>query len=178
MLEAIKAAIASAITLDEVEAIQAQIEELAEAISKLQDEAQERYEELEAEAEEAQAAIDAAEEAAYEAEELARTGEKVGELKVTTDRGEAIISKHRKTYEVTLLHHFYGQCEYYELPATTPETDVISKAEFNLNEWPFEIRGYCGWYGDTKVEVSPEEILLKGIEAARQEKLNLLFQNN
>lgn len=178
MLEAIKAAIASANTLDEVAAIQAQLEELAEAISQAQDEAQERYEELEAEAGEAQAAIDAVEEAAYEAEELARTGEKVGELKVVTDKGEAIISKHRKTYEVTLLHHFYGQCEYYELPATTPEADVLSKAEFQLTEWPFEIRPYYGWRGDTRVEVTAEEILAKGIEAARQEKLNLLFPKN
>jgi hypothetical protein len=59
-----------------------------------------------------------------------------------------------------------------------PCLDVISKAEFNLKEWPFEIRSYCGWYGDTKVEVSAEEILAKGIEAARQEKLNLLFPKN
>lgn len=177
MLEAIKAAIASANTLEEIEAIQEQLQELADAISELQDEAQERYEEIESEIEEAESARQAQEEAEYEAEELARTGEKLKDCNVKAELGEAMITKHSKTWEILLLHSYYGQAQYLSLPATTPESEVEQKCRFYLNEWPFEIKPYCGWYENHKVEVTAEEILQKGLEAARQEKLDLLFNN-
>lgn len=170
MLEAIKSAIASATTLEEIEALQEQLQELADAVSELQDEAQERYEELESEINDAEAAEEAA-------EELKRTGEKLGERNIVTNRGEAFISKHSKTWEITLLHSYYGQAQYLSLPASTPESEVLEKSNYYLTEWPFEIQPYCGWFRNHKVEVSAEEILEKGIEAARQEKLDLLFKN-
>ncbi|BAY15650.1 hypothetical protein NIES21_14680 [Anabaenopsis circularis NIES-21] len=170
MLEAIKSAIASATTLEEIEELQEQLQELA-------DTAQERYDEIECEIEEVESAKQAQEEAEYEAEELARTGEKLKDCNVTTEQGEAIITKHSKTWEITLLHSYYGQAQYLSFPASTPESEVNEKVNFYLTEWPFEINPYCGWYGNHKVEVSAEEILEKGIEAARQEKLDLLFKN-
>ncbi|MCC5636307.1 hypothetical protein LC593_10645 [Nostoc sp. CHAB 5844] len=178
MLEAIKAAIASATTLEAIEAIQEQLQELADAVSELQNQAQERYDEIECEIEEAESARQAQEEEEYEAIELERTGEKLKDCNIATERGEAIITKHFKTWEIQLLHSFYGQAQYLSLPASTPESEVVEKATFYLNEeWPYEIQPYCGWYGDQLVEVTAAEILHKGLEAARQEKLDLLFKN-
>ncbi|ALF55614.1 hypothetical protein ACX27_26675 [Nostoc piscinale CENA21] len=170
MLEAIKTAIASATTLEEIEALQEQLQELADAISELQDEAQDRYEEIETEIEEAEAV-------AEEAEEAERTGEKLNDCNIVTECGEAIITKHSKTWEISLLHHYYGQAQYLCLPSSTPESEVLDKCKYYLTEWPFEIQSYCGWFKNHKVELSAEEILEKGIEAAKQEKLNLLFNN-
>ncbi|MBD2298931.1 hypothetical protein H6G80_04030 [Nostoc sp. FACHB-87] len=170
MLEAIKSAIASATTLEEIEALQGELQELADAISELQEECEERYEEIEAE-------ISAEEEAEFESEELERTGEKLKDCGTTTEHGDAIITKFAKTWEITLLHPFYGQAQHFSLPANTPENEVLEKAKFYLAGWPFEIQPYCGWYRNQKVEVSAEEILEKGIEAAKQEKLDLLFKN-
>ncbi|AFY45469.1 hypothetical protein [Nostoc sp. PCC 7107] len=178
MLEAIKAAIAGASTIEAIEALQAQLAELAEAISQLQDEAEERQFEIEAEIEEIDSAKQAQEEAEYEAEELARTGEKERDCNVKTERGEAFITKHSKTWEILLLHSYYGEAKYLSLPASTPESEVTEKVKFYLSEWPFEIQEYCGWYGNHKIEVTVEEILQKGLEVARQEKLDLLFAHN
>lgn len=169
-LEAIQQAIAAASTLEEVEQLQEQLAEIAEIVSQLQDAADERYEEIEAE-------VSAREEEEYEAEEAERTGEKLTEYNLEIAKGEAMITKCSKTWEITLLNPFYGQAQYLTLPVSTPESEVNQKCKFYLSEWPFEIKPYCGWYGNQKVEVSAEEILKEGLEAAKQEKLSLLFNN-